>query len=185
MASPCPRRRACSRVTPIKAAVTDTAVINSNTLNDARFELCWVIPITQFIPVTPGPQLFVSGYYTYGESRLADLMNHQYEYADTLSLSRGQHQIKVGFDVINSSSGGFGQEFGSGYLDGRFQINPHYKTIPIATLLTYNPAAAASGRAPGVAAARSQLHAVLRQPELQRQRHALRSVCAGQLEHSS
>ncbi len=68
--------------------------------------------------------MFVSGYYTYGESRVANLMNHQYEYADTLSLSRGKHQIKVGFDVMNSSSGGFGQEFGAGYTDGRFQINP-------------------------------------------------------------
>ena len=144
----------------------------------------WATPSRSFVPVTSGPQLFVSGYYTYGESRLADLMNHQYEYADTLSLSRGRHQLKFGFDVINSSSGGFGQEFGSGYLDGRFQINPQYETIPIATLLTYNPGAAAAGRAAALDAHCGQLHAVVRQPKLQRPRHAVRTVCAGQLEHS-
>ena len=132
-----------------QAAITDTAIINSNTLNDARFEFLLGDPITQFTPVNLGPQLFVSGYYTYGESRVANLMNHQYEYADTLSLSRGKHQIKVGFDVVNSSSGGYGQEFGAGYVDGRFQINPLYKTIPIATVLTLNPSAPPPGAPAG------------------------------------
>ncbi|HUI85319.1 MAG TPA: TonB-dependent receptor [Candidatus Binatia bacterium] len=132
-----------------QAAITDTAVINSNTLNDARFEFLLGDPITQFVPVTPGPQLFVSGFYTYGESRMGDLANHQYEYADTLSLSRGRHQLKFGFDVINSSSGGFGQEFGSGYLDGRFQINAAYKLIPITTLLNFNPGLPPPGSPPG------------------------------------
>ena len=146
-ASLCRRRPACSRATPIRRPITDTQIINSNTLNDARFEFLLGDPITQFSPVNFGPQLYVSGYYTYGESRSADLMNHQYEYADTLSLSRGKHQIKVGFDVMNSSSGGFGQEFGAGYVDGRFQINPLYKTIPIATVLTLNPSLAAAGSA--------------------------------------
>ncbi|MGC2108881.1 MAG: TonB-dependent receptor [Candidatus Korobacteraceae bacterium] len=132
-----------------QGAVTDTAVINSNTLNDARFEFLLGDPITQFVPVDFSPQLAVSGYYTYGESRSANLMNHQYEYADTLSMSRGKHQLKFGFDVTNSSSGGFGQEFGGGYVDGRFLINPLYKTIPIATVLTYNPALPPPGAPPG------------------------------------
>ena len=132
-----------------QAAITDDAVINNNTLNDARFEFLLGDPITQFTPVNLGPQLFVSGYYTYGESRVANLMNHQYEYADTLSLSRGKHQIKIGFDVTNSSSGGFGQEFGAGYTDGRFQINPVYKTLPIATVLTLNPSLPAPGAPAG------------------------------------
>ena len=54
-----------------QAAITDTAIINSNTLNDARFEFLLGSPITQFAPVTPQPQVFVSGYYTYGDSRSA------------------------------------------------------------------------------------------------------------------
>ncbi len=44
-----------------QAAVTDTDTISSNTLNDARFELLLGDPITQFEPVNPGPQVFVSG----------------------------------------------------------------------------------------------------------------------------
>ncbi len=132
-----------------QAAATDTWAINSNTLNDARFEFLLGDPITQFSPVDFSPQEYVSGYYTYGESRSANLMNHQYEWADTLSMSRGKHQVKLGFDVMTSSSGGFGQEFGSGYVDGRFQVNPLYKTIPITTLLTYDPALPPPGSAPG------------------------------------
>ncbi len=69
---------------------------------------------------------------------------------------------------MNSSSGGYGQEFGSGYLDGRFQINPLYKTIPIATLLTYNPGTAAAGSAARFTADRQQLYPVVWQPELPR-----------------
>jgi hypothetical protein len=54
----------------------------------------------------------VSGY-TNGESRWANLINHQYEWGDTLSWSKGHHQIKTGVNVIYSSSGGYGQEFGA------------------------------------------------------------------------
>jgi hypothetical protein len=132
-----------------QAAISDTAVISPTMLNDASFEFLLGSPITQFTPVTPQPQVYVSGYYTYGDSRYADLLNHQYEWSDTLSMTRGHHQFKFGVDVMNSYSGGFGQEFGTGYLDGQFQINPIYETIPIATLLTYNPALPPPGAPPG------------------------------------
>ena len=122
-----------------QAALTDDWTISPTMVNDARFQLLVASPITQFIPVVSAPQEYVSGYYTNGESRWADLLNHQYEWGDTLSWSKGHHQIKTGFSVIYSSSGGYGQEFGSGYLQGRFQINSKYQTIPIATLLTYDP----------------------------------------------
>ena len=156
-----------------QAAVADTWAINSNTLNDARFEFLLGDPITQFTPVNLGPQIFVSGYYTYGESRVADLMNHQYEYADTLSLSRGKHQIKVGFDVMNSSSGGFGQEFGAGYTDGRFQINPVYKTHSDFDGSYPESQPSSAGSAGRLAAAGQQLYAVVRKPELPPDGHAL------------
>ncbi|MFZ1134042.1 MAG: TonB-dependent receptor [Candidatus Korobacteraceae bacterium] len=132
-----------------QAAITDTATISPNLLNDARFQLLVGSPITQFLPVVSAPQEYVSGYYTNGESRWADLLNHQYEWGDTLSLSHGHHQVKGGFNVIYSSSGGYGQEFGSGYIDGRFQINSKYETIPIPTLLTYNPSLAPPGSPKG------------------------------------
>jgi hypothetical protein len=132
-----------------QAAISDTDTISPNMLNYAFFQLMVGSPITQFEPVAPGPQLYVSGVYTYGTSLTANLMNHQYEWGDTLSISHGHHQIKTGVDVIYSSSGGYGQEFGNGYTDGRFQINPLYENIPISTLITYNPGLAPPGSPAG------------------------------------
>jgi len=132
-----------------QAALTDTATISPSLLNEFRFQLLVGSPITQFLPVTFAPQEFVSGYYTNGESRWAQLLNHQYEWADTVSWSHGHHQLRAGFNVIYSSSGGYGQEFGSGYIDGRFQINARYETIPIPTLLTYDPSQAPPGSPKG------------------------------------
>ena len=86
-----------------QAAIADTEAINSNMLNYAFFQLMVGSPITQFEPVNPGPQLYVSGVYTYGTSLTANLMNHQYEWGDTLSISHGHHQIKTGVDVIYSA----------------------------------------------------------------------------------
>jgi hypothetical protein len=131
-----------------QGALTDTATITPNLLNEARFEYLLGSPITQFLPVTQATQEFISGTYTNGESRIANLMNHQYQWADTISISKGKHQIKTGVDVIYSSSGGYGTEFGSGYLLGRFQVNSAYANIPIATLLTYNPGVAPPGAPP-------------------------------------
>ena len=125
--------------------MSETATINPNLVNEFRFQFLLGSPITQFLPVHQSSQLFVSGVYTWGESRIADLMNHQYQWADTMNWSKGRHQIKAGFDVSYSSSGGYGQEFGSGYLLGRFQINSAYSAIPIATVLTLNPGAVPPG----------------------------------------
>ncbi len=129
------------------AAVTDTASLGSSTINEARFQWQLASPITQFIPQHPGPQIALSGFYTFGDSRFANLINHQYEEADTLSTVRGRHVLKAGFDLIQSSSGGFGQEFGSGFLDGQWAINNpagcNYSSIPVAQVisdLNTNPA---------------------------------------------
>ncbi len=128
-----------------QAAITDNATLTPNLLNEARFEYMLGSPITQFFPVVQATQEYVSGVYTNGESRIANLMNHQYQWADTLNWTKGKHQIQSGFDVIYSSSGGYGTEFGSGYLLGRFQINSKYAGIPISDLLTYNPGVAPPG----------------------------------------
>lgn len=106
------------------AAVTETAYISAHVINEARFQWQLASPITQFTPVNPGPQLAQAGIFTSGDSRFAALLNHQYEEADTLSMVHGKHVLKVGVDLIQSSSGGFGQEFGSGFLFGQFTINP-------------------------------------------------------------
>jgi hypothetical protein len=105
------------------AAAVETHTFSSNLINEARIQWQAGTPITQFIPQNPGPQLAQSGVFTYGDSRYAFLLNHQYEEADTLSFVHSHHILKTGVDLIESSSGGFGQEFGSGYLDGQFTLN--------------------------------------------------------------
>jgi hypothetical protein len=106
------------------AAVTDTTTFTSHLINEARFQWQLASPVTQFQPASPGPQLAQAGIFTFGDSRFANLQNHQYEQADTLSWIRGHHVIKTGVDLVESSSGGFGQEFGTGFLDGQFTIDP-------------------------------------------------------------
>ncbi|MGH9703176.1 MAG: carboxypeptidase regulatory-like domain-containing protein, partial [Candidatus Acidiferrales bacterium] len=122
------------------AAVTDTATFGASMINEARFQWQLASPITQFIPQAPGPQVAFAGFYTSGDSRFANLINHQYQEADTVSAVRGRHLLKGGFDLIQSSSGGFGQEFGSGFLDGQWAINNpagcNYSAIAVATVIS-------------------------------------------------
>jgi len=131
------------------AALSDTWTISPNLLNEARMQWQLASPVTQFIPQFPQPQVSLTGFYTSGDSRFADLQNHQYEQADTLSWAHGRHTLKSGIDLIESSSGGFGQEFGSGFLLGQWSINNpagcNYSSIPLASVLadlTANPGGA-------------------------------------------
>jgi hypothetical protein len=118
------------------AALSETASLTANTVNEARAQFQLGSPITRFAPVQFGPQLTAAGFYTSGDSRAANLMNHQYSFGDTLSTVRSRHTLKAGADVIWSSSGGFGQEFGGGFVDGRFTVNPACGTVPISQLIT-------------------------------------------------
>ena len=95
-------------------------------VNDLRFELLFGSPITRFDPATPSIQLVRSGVLasTGGESRIANLTNHEVQFADTLSWTKGKHYVRFGGDAVRSSSGGIGQEFGSGFLWGQFRFAP-------------------------------------------------------------
>ena len=99
--------------------LSESAVINEKIVNEARFVFLLGSPITQFTPLSPSTQ-FARPISTEGESRGAFLLNHQYQFADTLALIYGKQSIKVGGDIEFSSSGGNGQEFGTGYTLGRF-----------------------------------------------------------------
>ncbi|MGI8469461.1 MAG: TonB-dependent receptor [Pyrinomonadaceae bacterium] len=103
------------------AQLSETAVLSSRIVNQARFEFQLGSPITQFTPVNPSTQ-FIRPISVEGESRSAFLQNHQYQFADTLSLSFGKQNIKLGGDAEFSSSGGDGQEFGSGFVLGQFRF---------------------------------------------------------------
>src|SRR6185437_15467207 len=119
--------------------LSDTATLSPSMVNEARVQWQLGSPITRFAPVQFGPQITLPGFYTVGESRSANLMNHQYSAGDTLSAIRGGHTLKAGADLIWSSSGGFGQEFGGGFAAGRFQVNPACAFVPISVLTTLDP----------------------------------------------
>lgn len=103
------------------AQLSETAVFTPKIVNEARFEFQLGSPITQFIPASLSTQ-FIRPISTEGESRGAFLLNHQYQFADTLSLVHGNQAFKFGGDVDFSSSGSNGQEFGSGFVLGQFRF---------------------------------------------------------------
>jgi outer membrane receptor protein involved in Fe transport len=102
--------------------LSETWTVNSNTINEARFQFQLASPITQFTAVSPSIQIVRTGLATEGESRYGSLINHQYQFADTVSLNHGHHALRMGVDLLNSSSGGTGQEFGGGFVLGQFTV---------------------------------------------------------------
>ncbi|MFL6215384.1 MAG: TonB-dependent receptor domain-containing protein [Blastocatellia bacterium] len=102
------------------AQLGDTWTLGSRAINEAHLQYQLGDPITEFEPVSPSPQFVRPGISTEGESRVGRLTNDQYQLNDTLSFLTGKHSLRVGGDVIHSSSGGNGQEFGSGFLLGQF-----------------------------------------------------------------
>ena len=52
--------------------------------------------------------------FTIGESRSSDIFGHQVQFADTLSWSRGTHNLRFGGSVIHHTTGGIGSEPGTG-----------------------------------------------------------------------
>lgn len=102
--------------------ISETAIISGNTINQSRAQFLIGSPITKFDPLTPSTQFTIPGIATQGESRVANLQNHRWDLADTLSLTQGPHDFKFGADTIYSTSGGVGQEFGSPFYLGQFTL---------------------------------------------------------------
>jgi hypothetical protein len=100
--------------------LSDTTTFNGSLFNEARLQMQVGSPITRFDPIQFSTQFVRTGISTEGESRAPVLINHQYQAADTLSLTRGKHFLKLGGDALYSTSGGNGQEFGTGFVLGQF-----------------------------------------------------------------
>lgn len=98
----------------------ETAIISPRLVNEAHFQFQVGSPITQFDPLNSSTQFVRPGLSTEGESRSTNLTNHQYQLADTLSLTHGNHYLRFGGDAIHSTSGGNGTEFGSAFVLGQF-----------------------------------------------------------------
>jgi hypothetical protein len=123
-----------------------SSALTPKTVNEARFAFLWASPITKFTPVAPSTQflrtLSNGTTSTEGDSRSALLTNRQFQFADSLTTIVGSHSLKVGGDILHSTSGGNGQEFGSGFVLGQFRMTSANAQNPLVptSALTINDA---------------------------------------------
>jgi Carboxypeptidase regulatory-like domain len=107
--------------------IGDTAILSHNLVNNLRAQFQLGSPITQFVPVIDGTQFSVpiagAATFTSGTSQSALLMNHQYEFSDTLATTTGKHQLIFGGNVIYAHTGGNSKEFGGPIYLGKFTYN--------------------------------------------------------------
>ncbi|HEX2453451.1 MAG TPA: TonB-dependent receptor [Vicinamibacterales bacterium] len=95
-----------------------TTVISGNLLNEARFAYLHGDPVTFWKPQTLSTTYTRAGSvpFTIGESRSSDLFGHQWQLADTVSWSRGRHNLRFGGSLIHHTTGGTGSEPGTAIL---------------------------------------------------------------------
>jgi Carboxypeptidase regulatory-like domain/TonB dependent receptor len=119
----------------------ETAVLTPWLINNVRLQFQLASPITQFDPVIYGTQYQVpistGGTFTTGTSQSALLMNRQYQVNDTLSGSIGRHQVRAGFDVIHSHTGGNSKEFGGPIYLGQFVYNTCTQALTVCESQAY------------------------------------------------
>jgi hypothetical protein len=95
-----------------------TTVVSSNLLNEARYAYLDGDPVTLWEAQDPSTTYTRGGAvpFTIGESRAADIFGHQFQFADTMSWSRGNHNLRFGGSVIHHTTGGSGSEPGQATL---------------------------------------------------------------------
>ncbi|MFN2598886.1 MAG: TonB-dependent receptor domain-containing protein [Pyrinomonadaceae bacterium] len=100
------------------AQANHTWVIESDMLNEARFSFLDGDPVTRWEPFTPSTVYARAGGvpFTIGQSRAADLFSRQGQFSDTLTWTRGRHDLRFGGSLARHTSGGFGNEFGTALL---------------------------------------------------------------------
>ena len=95
-----------------------TAVLSPNLLNEFRFAFLNGDPVTRWEAQTLSTSYTRAGAvpFTTGQSRAASLYGRQAQFADTLSFTRGRHNLRLGGSLIRHTSGGFGSEPGTAIL---------------------------------------------------------------------
>jgi hypothetical protein len=95
-----------------------TSILTGSLLNEGRFAYLNGDPVTLWEAETLSTAYMRSGSvpFTIGQSRVADLWGHQFQFADTLSWSRGRHYLRFGGSLVHHSSGGSGSEPGAALL---------------------------------------------------------------------
>jgi hypothetical protein len=113
-----------------------TAVLGPNLLNEARFAYLNGDPVTRWESQNLSTAYTRGGSapFTIGESRSADLFGRQVQFADTLSLSRGIHNLRIGGSLIHHTTGGSGSEPGQAILGTFTFLNTTTKPFDELTL---------------------------------------------------
>jgi outer membrane receptor protein involved in Fe transport len=122
-------------------ALSDAMILGADLYNQARLTGDYGSPITRFTPNHPSPQFVRPGVSTEGESRAANLYSHQWQLADTVSWTRGNHYVRAGGDYVRSRSGGNGQEFGAPFVLGQFTFKTSVPATTPNSALTINDVA--------------------------------------------
>jgi len=113
-----------------------TAVLGPNLLNEARFAYLNGDPVTRWESQNLSTAYTRGGSapFTIGESRSADLFGRQVQFADTLSWSRGIHNLRIGGSLIHHTTGGSGSEPGQAILGTFTFLNTTTKPFDELTL---------------------------------------------------
>lgn len=95
-----------------------TWVINTNLLNEARFNFLNGDPVTLWEAQNLSTTYTRAGSvpFTIGQSRVADLYSRQGQFSDTLTWTHGKHNLRVGGSAARHTSGGTGGEPGTAVL---------------------------------------------------------------------
>jgi hypothetical protein len=98
--------------------VSDTWVLSPNLLNEARIGYLNGDPVTLWEAQSLSTAYTRAGSvpFTIGQSRMADVHSRQAQFSDTLSWSRGKHNLRLGGSVARHNSGGTGSEPGTAVL---------------------------------------------------------------------
>ena len=98
--------------------INHTTVLGPTLLNEARFGYLHGGPVTLWEPLELSTTYTRAGSvpFTIGESRSSDIDGHQWQFADTVSWSKGIHTLRMGGSIVHHTSGGTGSEPGQAVL---------------------------------------------------------------------
>jgi hypothetical protein len=95
-----------------------TSLVKPTLLNEARLSYLHGNPVTLWEPQELSTTYMRTGSapFTIGESRSSNLHSYQFQFADTLTWSRGPHNVRFGGSITHHTSGGTGSEPGQAVL---------------------------------------------------------------------